>query len=588
MSSVTSSGITSSIQVRDEDENYDLIETLNKSGVSVVSTKNRFSKPAFEYELGKVSESLRKNGVELIIKSICLVGGSLKYAVRIGDIKLVKLRIRQGVNVNSSGRKGSSPLHLAAWYGHPKIIKLLINNGARLDSVLNGPIKNGFTPLHLACLNNKVKCVKVLLKYGASVTPKCADVHHPIHIAVFKNYVKIAALLLDNGADVNLRFNNKFFHNKWDQPIFWKDMDLTLLHCSIARKDDEMTALLLEHRADIHLNTRSNKTSLMHAVEANDPKLVESFLAKGANPNDRDIYGEPVLFYLVVNANNQSIYYSRQEFYSDLKKLKIIELLYAAGADVNVKFGSNKSYDSLVHYTCMYGHLSVTGFILLETNFDCRNINYAEIFNWVGSNPAQKNIKDAERIIAAGHLLKCGKNIESINSDVVTFSALCLQTSHLKEKPHEIEGSVSKSKKILSLKCSCKAGKGTQCKHVVAALLYCYRKGNQLDQEKIVKEYNSTPILQHACFSKVKRKYVSSQNVTEDPVAANNSLSQQDADEDLDDVYEGEVYEEVVSTSVIKRKCPEWIDVKKLTEDEKKLIVEKVRTRLKDSAFSKH
>lgn len=99
-----------------------------------------------------------------------------------------------------------------------------------------------------------------------------------------------------------------------------------------------------------------------------------------------------------------------------------------------------------------------------------------EIFNWVGSNPAQKNIKDAERIIAAGHLLKCGRNIESINSDVVTFSALCLQTSHLKEKPREIEGSVSKSGKILILKCSCKAGKGTQCKHVVAALLYCYRQ----------------------------------------------------------------------------------------------------------------
>lgn len=98
-----------------------------------------------------------------------------------------------------------------------------------------------------------------------------------------------------------------------------------------------------------------------------------------------------------------------------------------------------------------------------------------EFFCWVGSNPAQKNIRNAEKILQAGHLIKCGKNNDNPNSDVVTFTALCLQTSHVKDKPHEIQGSVSKSGKILSVECSCKAGKGTQCKHVVAALLYCYR-----------------------------------------------------------------------------------------------------------------
>ncbi|XP_057329979.1 putative ankyrin repeat protein RF_0381 [Microplitis mediator] len=332
MSSVTSSDITSSNQVRDEDKNCD----LNESEVSVISSKNRVPQPVFENELRKIAESLKKNGVELRrCTSNCLVGGSLEDAIRVGDIKLVKLRIRQGVNVNGSEQKSSSPLHMAAWYGHPEIIELLINNGARLDSVLNGPIKNGFTPLHLACLNNKIECVKVLLKYGASVTPKCADVYHPIHFAVFKNFVEVAALLLENGADVNLRFNNKFFHNKWDQSIFWKDMDLTLLHYSIAQEYEEITTLLLEHGADIHLNTRTNKTSLMHAVEAYNVPLVESLLAKGANPNDRDIYGEPVAFYIFVNANNQSSYYDKKEFCGVGEKLEIIKLLYAAGADVN-------------------------------------------------------------------------------------------------------------------------------------------------------------------------------------------------------------------------------------------------------------
>ncbi|XP_053593925.1 putative ankyrin repeat protein RF_0381 [Microplitis demolitor] len=308
-------------------------------------------------ELRKIVKSLKNNGDKLLPKSNCLERGLLTYAARVGDIELLKQRIRQGADVNSSGQKGSSPLHVAAWYGHPEIIELLINNGARLDPELNGPMKNGYTPLHLACLNNKIKCVRVLLNYGASVTPKAAGVHHPIHIAVFKNNVVVAALLLNHGVDVNLRFDNTFFYNKWNKLIFWKDMDLTLLHCSIARKYKEMTALLLEHGADIHLKTRSNKTSLMHAVEANDPELVESFLEKGENPNDKDIYGEPVLFYTLVNAHNQSKYNNVEEFYSGNEKLSIIKLLYAAGADINAKFLSNGFYNSLVYYTFFFKNL---------------------------------------------------------------------------------------------------------------------------------------------------------------------------------------------------------------------------------------
>lgn len=103
-----------------------------------------------------------------------------------------------------------------------------------------------------------------------------------------------------------------------------------------------------------------------------------------------------------------------------------------------------------------------------------------------------------------------------------------------------------------------------------------------------MKEYNSTPIHQHACFSKLKRKCPSNQDPTEDPVAVNNCSSQQDDDEEDLDVHEGEVFEEVVSASIIKRKCPGWSAVKSLTEDQKRQVVEKVRARLKNSAFVKH
>lgn len=79
-----------------------------------------------------------------------------------------------------------------------------------------------------------------------------------------------------------------------------------------------------------------------------------------------------------------------------------------------------------------------------------------EIFNWVGSNPTVVN---SEKIIGAEYLIKCGKNNENINSDVVSSSALCL----------------TKSGKIISVKCSCRVGLGEKCKHVVEILFCCYR-----------------------------------------------------------------------------------------------------------------
>ncbi|CAG4954873.1 unnamed protein product [Colias eurytheme] len=107
-------------------------------------------------------------------------------------------------------------------------------------------------------------------------------------------------------------------------------------------------------------------------------------------------------------------------------------------------------------------------------------------------------------------------------------------------------------------------------------------------QDRIVKEYNSTPIHQHACFSKAKRKCQSQENSKNDPAVNNSSNQGDDKDEDLG-VNEGEG-EEVVSTSIIKCKRPGWSTVKSLkhSKDQKKQIVEKVRARLKNSAFVKH
>ena len=102
-------------------------------------------------------------------------------------------------------------------------------------------------------------------------------------------------------------------------------------------------------------------------------------------------------------------------------------------------------------------------------------LNISDILTWTGNNPKQKNIRDAQRILSAGHLIRCGINSEKSNENVTVVTAQSIQTSHMKEKPHEIKANIAKSGKIMSVTCSCRAGEGEKCKHAVATLFHCYR-----------------------------------------------------------------------------------------------------------------
>ena len=97
------------------------------------------------------------------------------------------------------------------------------------------------------------------------------------------------------------------------------------------------------------------------------------------------------------------------------------------------------------------------------------------ICDWAGSNPSQRNFVEGERVLNAGHVIKCGIISAKSVSDMTEIQAFVLQTSNLRDNPHEIKGTISKDKSINNMKCTCKAGLSAKCKHIMATLLYCYR-----------------------------------------------------------------------------------------------------------------
>ncbi len=97
-----------------------------------------------------------------------------------GDLNAVKKHLAAGVDVNARHPTfGSTLLSMAALMGHPKIVALLLEKGADVNS----RDQDGGTPLHAAAFLGRVDTVKILIKHGADTTAQNKEGDTPMDAA---------------------------------------------------------------------------------------------------------------------------------------------------------------------------------------------------------------------------------------------------------------------------------------------------------------------------------------------------------------------------------------------------------------------
>lgn len=87
----------------------------------------------------------------------------LHVASQYNAVWLVKLLIRNGVNVEAANERGQRPIHLAV--AHHQVVRLLIESGADWRST----DEVGRTALHEAAIENWPLTARLLIHYGARV-----------------------------------------------------------------------------------------------------------------------------------------------------------------------------------------------------------------------------------------------------------------------------------------------------------------------------------------------------------------------------------------------------------------------------------
>jgi ankyrin repeat protein len=103
-------------------------------------------------------------------------------------------------SVNGFSPDGWTPLHLAAFFGHAKIVELLVIHEADVTATSRNTNRN--TPLHAALASNHVFAAGLLLGAGADVNAVDAGGWRPLHIAAANNNLDSMASLVAQGAEV--------------------------------------------------------------------------------------------------------------------------------------------------------------------------------------------------------------------------------------------------------------------------------------------------------------------------------------------------------------------------------------------------
>jgi uncharacterized protein len=117
--------------------------------------------------------------------------------------RVAALLARDSGLVNAYAPDGFTPLGLAAFFGHPEVVDLLLKHGADVNAVSRNA--TGYTALTGAVARGDAEIVAALLTHGARTDHRYAQGYTALGEAAASGKTKIVQLLLAHGADVNAR-----------------------------------------------------------------------------------------------------------------------------------------------------------------------------------------------------------------------------------------------------------------------------------------------------------------------------------------------------------------------------------------------
>uniref|UniRef100_A0A2K5JCR6 Uncharacterized protein n=1 Tax=Colobus angolensis palliatus TaxID=336983 RepID=A0A2K5JCR6_COLAP len=199
--------------------------------------------------------------------SLVDLGKRLLEAARKGQDDEVRTLMANGAPFTTDWL-GTSPLHLAAQYGHYSTAEVLLRAGVSRDA----RTKVDRTPLHMAAADGHAHIVELLVRNGADVNAKDMLKMTALHWATERHHRDVVELLIKYGADVHA-------FSKFDKSAF----DIAL------EKNNAEILVILQHRARPIVQFSNSATSVLATLAALAEASVPLSNSRRATANSEEI-----------------------------------------------------------------------------------------------------------------------------------------------------------------------------------------------------------------------------------------------------------------------------------------------------------
>ncbi|XP_060838155.1 histone-lysine N-methyltransferase EHMT2 [Rhopalosiphum padi] len=188
---------------------------------------------------------------------------ALHVACRQGNLMIVYILLKAGVDPNRVDNKMKSPMRMAAKSGHSDIVQYLIdfNGSPEIKDI------QGMTSLHLAAKNGKLECCKIILNNQPSmVNWKDNGGWTPLVWACENSHIDVV----------------KFFISFIPNTRISDDENNVALHWAAISGCLEVVQCLVEYDSEVNMLNEAGETALHIAARKNAVDIVSFLLDKGA------------------------------------------------------------------------------------------------------------------------------------------------------------------------------------------------------------------------------------------------------------------------------------------------------------------
>jgi ankyrin repeat protein len=189
----------------DRNNNYNKPEGIGSRNENVIyELKNEFINCIKKGDVKAVDNCLAKNKQWLDIALDDNGMSALHYAIMFNQPHILEFLLQYATRLNRRPKymtNISTPLHLAAQYGHKEIAELLIAKGFDMQAQDD----DNCTPLHIAARYGHKEVAELLVVKRANLNAKNWEGNTPLHIAAKYGHKEIIELLINNKVNLNAR-----------------------------------------------------------------------------------------------------------------------------------------------------------------------------------------------------------------------------------------------------------------------------------------------------------------------------------------------------------------------------------------------